>query len=47
MGSQGRQWLAASNTPEPAWSEARKRSAPTQAQEVTPKLLRKYDGNHH
>src|ERR1035438_8289792 len=47
MGSQGRQWLEASNTPEPASSEAVRRSAPTHAHEVMPKLLRRYVGKYH
>src|SRR5436190_22427781 len=47
MGSQGRQWLEATSTPEPACSEARKRSAPTHSHEVIPKLLRRYVGKYH
>src|SRR5436309_14991956 len=47
MGSQGRQWLDATSTPEQACSEARKRSPPTHSHEVIPKPLRRYVGRYH
>ena len=47
IGSQGREWLDASSTPVPAFSEARSRSAPTHSHEVMPKFLRRYVGRYH